>query len=91
MAALRAAGDAVQQLVINDISLGGVALLSGWTAPVGMGVELNLPGADGPVAARVVRSDGNVLALSFQQNERVLEIVGQAITFIDAIAVEAAA
>ena len=46
-------GDAVQQLVINDISLGGVVLLSGWMAPVGMGVEINLPGADGPVAAWV--------------------------------------
>ncbi len=84
-------GDAPRRLVINDLSLGGVALRTDWSGPAGMGVALRLPGAEGPVAARVVRSDGGILGLSFQQKEGVLRLVEQAIAFVEAIALEEAA
>ena len=91
IAVLQAPGEKPQNLVIVDISRGGVGLQSDWSAPVGLSVAVCLPGGDEPVSARLVRAHGGVLGLSFRQNEKVLERVDQAIEQINAMALREAA
>jgi methyl-accepting chemotaxis protein len=90
IAVLRLSGGQEQRTVIQDISRGGVGLRSDWSGPVGLSVELDLPGADTPVTARLVRSGGGLLALSFQQNDSVLKQVDQAMEQIGTAAPKAA-
>ncbi len=90
IAVLRVSGGQEQRAVIQDISRGGVGLRTDWSGHVGMSVELDLPGADTPVAARVVRSGGGLLALSFQQNDNVLKHVDQTMDMFSTAASEAA-
>ncbi len=91
IAVLQVPGEKPQQLVILDISRGGVGLRSDWSGPVGLGVAVSLPGADEPLPARLVRAHGGVLGLSFRQNERVLQCVDEAIERINATELQAAA
>lgn len=48
-----------------DISRGGATIACDWSLPPGTPVEIDLPHAEGPVAGRAVRSDGEALALVF--------------------------
>lgn len=57
----------------------------------GVEVRLDLPGADGPVIARAVRSDQGLLALAFRQDEAMLRRVDRALEHIAASAMPAAA
>ena len=91
VAVLHIPGEKPQQQIIHDISRGGVALRCAWSAPVGMGVQVSLPGADGTVAARLVRNDGALLSLAFLQEEGVLQRVDRAMERITATAVSEAA
>jgi methyl-accepting chemotaxis protein len=77
-AVLHPPGEAPRTLVITDISRSGVALQGAWSASVGAAVELGLPGAAAPVAARLVRSNEGTMALSFHQTDAVLQLVDQA-------------
>jgi hypothetical protein len=85
IAVLQAPGEKPQQVVIHDLSRGGVGLRCDWSAPAGLGVMVGLPGADAPVPARVVRWEGGVLGLSFQQKEEMLQQVDHVIADIEAM------
>ena len=55
-AVLRPRGAAEMRVAIIDISRGGVSLRCDWRADAGTEVPIGLPGAAGPVIARIVRS-----------------------------------
>ena len=86
VAVLRVPGGGQQRVVIEDICRGGAGVRSQWCGRVGEAVEIDLPGTLAPVAARLVRSGGGVLALSFQQSDSVLRLVDQAMERIEAAA-----
>ena len=71
-----------ESVTIMDISRGGVAFASKWSAPAGTEVQITLPGSDAQVAARVVRESGGVLALSFRQDEAAMVRVDRALDVI---------
>jgi len=78
-AVLRVPGGATQRVAIIDISRGGVSLRCDWWAEAGTEVQIELPGADGAVGARTVRSKDGLLGLAFRQNEVMLRRVDQAL------------
>jgi PAS domain S-box-containing protein len=53
---------------VQDISLGGAALLCDWQLPPGADVVIELPEAGGRVNGRVVRADGKSMGLIFHQD-----------------------
>ncbi|HEY1933789.1 MAG TPA: methyl-accepting chemotaxis protein [Acetobacteraceae bacterium] len=81
-AMLRVPGNANQRVAINDISRGGVSLRCDWSAAAGTEVQVELPGASGAVAARIVRSARGMLALTFRQDAAMLRCVDQALAHI---------
>jgi methyl-accepting chemotaxis protein len=62
---------------VQDISWGGAALLCDWQLPPGADVAVELPEAGGRADGRVVRADGNVLAVIFRQDGDSHARVGQ--------------
>ncbi|MBK1659110.1 methyl-accepting chemotaxis protein [Paracraurococcus ruber] len=58
-----------------DISRGGLALRCGLVLAAGTEMEMDLPGAGGPVAARVARAANGILALAFRQDPATLQRV----------------
>jgi methyl-accepting chemotaxis protein len=90
-AVLRASGQAEMRVAIEDISRGGLGVRTGWWAETGTEVQVELPGAEGAVAARTVRSRDGLLALAFRQDEAVLRRVDQALARIGAGTLAAAA
>ena len=88
---LRAARQPDRRAVINDISRGGMAIRSDWEAEAGTEVQVDLPGADGAVTARVVRWENGSLALAFRQDEAMLRRIDQTLEHIAAGTVKAAA
>ena len=91
IAELHVPGEKPRNVVINDISRGGAALQCDRVAQTGMAVEISLPGVDGKAHARLVRSGGGVLGLSFMQNDETLEQVDRAMDHIQAAALAEAA
>jgi methyl-accepting chemotaxis protein len=83
-ALLRPRSAAEMRVAIVDISRGGVSLRCDWRADAGTEVAMELMGTTGPVIARVVRSEGGVLALAFRQDEAMLRQVDQALAIISA-------
>jgi methyl-accepting chemotaxis protein len=81
-AMLRPGGQPEMRVAIENISRGGISLRSDWRAGVGTEVQLDLPGADDVVTARVARSQDRELALAFRQDEAVLRRVDQAMARI---------
>ena len=81
-AMLRPGGQPEMRVAIENISRGGISLRSDWRADVGTEVQLDLPGADDVVTARVARSQDRELALAFRQDEAVLRRVDQAMARI---------
>jgi methyl-accepting chemotaxis protein len=81
-AGLRAPGKAETRVSIADISRGGIAVQSDWRGDVGSELELALPGTDGFVVARAVRSENGMLGLAFRQGGETLRRVDQAIAHI---------
>ncbi len=90
-AVLRPSGRPETRVIIVDISRGGISLRSDWHADVGTEVQLELPGADGVVTARTVRSQDGMLALAFRQDEAMLRRVDGALARIGAGVVAVAA
>jgi methyl-accepting chemotaxis protein len=88
---LQVPGASVRRAVIVDISRGGVSLHCDIRAEPGTEVQIELPGADRPVMARIVRFEDGVLGLAFRQNEATLLLVDQALAVIGARAGEASA
>ena len=79
IATLHAPGRGATRVVINDISRGGIGLRCDWQAAVGAEVEIELPGTDKAVVARMVRSRDGLLALAFRQDAAVLRRVDVAL------------
>jgi hypothetical protein len=72
----------VQRVVIADISRGGVSMHCDLQAEPGTELQVELPGVDRPVMARIVRFDAGMLGLAFRQNEATLLLVDQALAVI---------
>ena len=84
-------GKAAQRVAISDISRGGLSLRCELTEAAGAEVQVELPGADGAVGARIVRSERGMLALAFRQDAALLPRVNQALAHIGALGTKAAA
>ena len=82
LATLHAAKQEAMRVTINDISRGGVALRCDWHGAVGEEVRIELPGTDEAVVARMVRSTGGALALTFRQDAAMLRRVDAALEHI---------
>jgi methyl-accepting chemotaxis protein len=67
---------------VKDISRGGAAVECSAAAECGTEVWIVLPGTDGAVAARVVRTDGQLLALAFRQEANMLARIDSALDHI---------
>jgi hypothetical protein len=76
---LRASGRESARLPINNLSRGGAALRCDWSLAPGDAVEVELPGAEGAVAGRVVRSGGDELAVVFTQEPAALARIDRAL------------
>ncbi len=87
-ATLQVPGRGAMRVTIANVSRGGVALRTEWSAQAGTEVKVELPGAGASVVARVVRGVGKVLVLAFRQEEAMLHRVDAA---LDQIATRAAA
>lgn len=74
---LRPRGMVEVTVKLVDISHGGAALVSSLNLASGCEVEVGLPGVTEPVPARVVRSDGKIVAICFRQEPNVLNHVEQ--------------
>jgi methyl-accepting chemotaxis protein len=90
-AVFRAPGQPDRRVPITDISRGGMAVSTDWNGDAGNEVRLELPGTDGFVAARIVRSENGLLALAFHQGDEMLRRVDQALAYIRAAAISKAA
>jgi methyl-accepting chemotaxis protein len=90
-ATLRMAGKAAQRVAINDISRGGLSLRCDLTAAAGTEVQVELPGVDGALGARIVRSERGILALAFRQDASLLARVDRALAHIGTLGGKAAA
>uniref|UniRef100_UPI001386B187 PilZ domain-containing protein n=1 Tax=Muricoccus nepalensis TaxID=1854500 RepID=UPI001386B187 len=53
---------------IRDASRGGAALASAWEPAPGTPLEMAVPGLDGTLPARVVRSGNGAVAIAFRQD-----------------------
>jgi methyl-accepting chemotaxis protein len=84
-ATLRPAGHAEFRATIANISRGGMALRTDWSAAAGTEVQVVLPGADAPVGARTARTRDGLLVLSFRQDETMLRRVDAALSHIGSI------
>lgn len=73
--ALIVPGRGETNVLLDDVSLGGVALACGWDVPCGTTVQLRLDHAAEPLRARVVRCDGKVVALVFQPEARQMRVL----------------
>ncbi len=90
-AMLEAPGQARIEAMIEDISRGGVALVVSWPGEPGSEVMVALPGTTALVQARVVRSEGGHVALSFRQGQAALADVDRALATIGGEAIRQAA
>jgi methyl-accepting chemotaxis protein len=81
-AVLEAPGQARIEAAIEDISRGGIALAVSWPGASGSEVMVALPGTTAPVPARVVRSGGGHVALSFRQDQTALAGIDNALAAI---------
>ena len=81
---LHAKGREAMRITMTNLSRGGAALRSDWSAPAGTAVELELPGGGEAVAARIVRGEGGMLALAFRQDPATLQRIDAALERIAA-------
>lgn len=79
---LRPRGAAAVSAGLMDVSCGGAALACSLKLDSGSEVEIGLPGLDGVVPARVVRSTGEIMAIVFRQDPLVLARVDDAMMSI---------
>jgi methyl-accepting chemotaxis protein len=90
-AKLRAPGHGQEDVAIEDISRGGIALRCGWPLAVGTDVEIALPDGSGDVGGRVVRTGANIVAITFRQDNTSLERIDRALDTMTRRAVRKAA
>jgi len=90
-ARLTLAGQSEIAVGIRDVSRGGILVACGMAADCGSEATIVLPGADGPVYARVVRADGGSIALVFRQEATSLVRVDHALDHIAGVPASLAA
>jgi methyl-accepting chemotaxis protein len=76
---LRVPGKDAIRAALKDLSRGGASVVCDLRLAAGDNVDIDLPNAGGPVAARVVRSGGGILALVFHQDATDLERIDRAL------------
>jgi len=81
-AALRPRGGAARSAELLDVSRGGALLVCAVHLEAGAEIDVELPGTDRPVAARVVRADGQRLALAFRQDPSSVTRIDAAMTWL---------
>ena len=74
---LRVADRDPQHVTMENISRGGTALHCNLSLAAGAAVEVQLPGVDGSVPARVTRAGDGILALMFDQDATALARIDQ--------------
>jgi methyl-accepting chemotaxis protein len=75
---------------LSNISRGGAAVICGLDLPTGAELSLHIPGVTDPVVGRVVRRNGELLCLSFRQDESTLANIDRAVAHV-AVVEQAAA
>jgi methyl-accepting chemotaxis protein len=80
IAMIRLPGQPCTKAVVQDISKTGIALRHRSTTAAGTAVEVDLPFAAGLATARVIRADGNTVALEFDSDPAKLARVGAVVT-----------
>jgi methyl-accepting chemotaxis protein len=78
---LMAAAGTASAVTVQDMSRGGAALRARWLGEVGSEVQLIVPGV-GPLYARVVRCDTNLVAVAFRQDDANLSLVDAALSVL---------
>ena len=79
VAGLRGQGGDTVRVPVNDLSRGGAALRCAMVLSPGTTVDIDLPGADGAVPGRVVRSGDGELAVVFSSDPGVLARIDRAL------------
>jgi methyl-accepting chemotaxis protein len=69
-----------KEVLVQEISRSGVALVLEWQAPAGMSVSVTLCDVRSPILGRVIRTGSGILAIAFSQDEPNLRLVDQALT-----------
>jgi len=83
-ATIRRPGSPDIKAVVKDLSRSGVALRHAGSLGVGQSVEVDLPGAGGPVAANVVREKDGIAALNFDEDPVMLSRIDRALSSLSA-------
>jgi hypothetical protein len=81
-AKMRVPGRNEAEMVIQDISRSGIALVCDFTLPVGTEVGVGLPGGTGDVTGRVARIGHGIVAITFRQDNASLQQVDHALDTI---------
>jgi methyl-accepting chemotaxis protein len=79
VAGLRTPGDGTTHVPVTNLSRGGAALVCDLTLPPGAAVEVDLPGSDGVLPGRVVRSGDGELAVVFSSDPQVIARIDRAL------------
>ncbi len=79
VAGLRTPGGDTMRAALNNLSRGGAALRCDIVLPPGATVEVDLPGSDGAVPGRVLRSGGGELAVVFSSDPQVIARIDRAL------------
>ncbi len=76
---VRVKGRDPARVEVCNVSRGGALLASDWTLPPGTPLDVELPGAESPVPARVVRSGNGALAVVFGSEPHALAQIDRAL------------
>ncbi|HEY1413983.1 MAG TPA: PilZ domain-containing protein, partial [Rhodopila sp.] len=78
-ATLRVPGAAPAKAFVRDISRSGIALRHDGPVAAGREVEIDLPDAGGAVSGRVIRAEGGILAITFNDAPAMLVRIDRAL------------
>jgi methyl-accepting chemotaxis protein len=81
---LKPRGGAQSTGQLADISRGGASFVCGLVLAPGSEIDVELPAANGAVAARVARVGANVLAVAFRQDPTTLAQIDRVLAFVKA-------
>ena len=80
VATFRRAGGAAMTAIVRDLSHSGVGLIHSDDLTIGEEVEVQLPAAAELVSGRVVRQDGDVVRIAFQDDKAMLVRIKRAVS-----------
>jgi methyl-accepting chemotaxis protein len=81
---VRVNGRAPARVEVRNVSRGGALLACDWTLPAGTPLDVELPGAESPVPARVVRGGNGELAVLFSSETHALTQIDRALATLTA-------